>query len=143
MSKENVEVVRRAVAAVNAGDVDRLLTLVDAEIEFRSPMEQRTYRGIAGIVRYANDREAFVVMLFNFTPVPRQDYRIGVPAAGWYAELLNSDSEIYGGSNIGNGGGVATEPVAAHGFDHSLRLTVPPHAQGWPSRSYTAKLFEK
>jgi ketosteroid isomerase-like protein len=55
MSQENVEIVRRAVAAVNAGDVDRLLTLVDAEIEFRSPMEQMTYRGIAGIVRYAND----------------------------------------------------------------------------------------
>jgi 1,4-alpha-glucan branching enzyme len=81
---------------------------------------------VVSIVRYANDRDAFVVMLFNFTPVPRHDYRIGVPAAGWYAELLNSDSEIYGGSNIGNGGGVATEPVAAHGFDHSLRLTVPP-----------------
>ena len=64
----------------------------------------------------------FVVMLFNFTPVPRSDYRIGVPAAGYYAELLNSDSAIYGGSNVGNGGGVASEPIPAHGFEQSIAL---------------------
>ncbi len=60
------------------------------------------------------------------SPVPRLEYRIGVPDAGWYAEVLNSDAAVYGGGNVGNGGGVATEPVAAHGFDQSLRLTVPP-----------------
>jgi 1,4-alpha-glucan branching enzyme len=65
-------------------------------------------------------------MVFNFTPVPRAQYRIGVPEAGHYAELLNSDAAMYGGGNVGNGGGVDTEPVAAHGFDQSLRLTVPP-----------------
>jgi 1,4-alpha-glucan branching enzyme len=53
-------------------------------------------------------------------------YRIGVPEPGHYAELLNSDSSIYGGSNIGNGGGVHAESVAAHGFQQSVRLTVPP-----------------
>ncbi len=81
---------------------------------------------VVSIVRYARDRQDFVVMLFNFTPVPRLEYRIGVPDAGWYAEVLNSDAAVYGGGNVGNGGGVATEPVAAHGFDQSLRLTVPP-----------------
>ena len=65
-------------------------------------------------------------MVFNFTPVPRVDYRIGVPAPGFYRELMNSDAAIYGGSDVGNGGGVGTEPIPAHGFFHSLRLTLPP-----------------
>ncbi len=65
-------------------------------------------------------------MVFNFTPVPRPEYRIGVPEGGHYTELLNSDAGLYGGGNVGNGGGVASEPIAAHGFDQSLRLAVPP-----------------
>jgi 1,4-alpha-glucan branching enzyme len=81
---------------------------------------------VVSIVRYAKSRADFVVMVFNFTPVPRMEYRIGVPEPGWYAELLNSDAEVFGGGNVGNGGGVATEPIAAHGFDQSLRLVVPP-----------------
>jgi 1,4-alpha-glucan branching enzyme len=83
---------------------------------------------VVSFVRYARDKGDFVVMLFNFTPVPRAEYRIGVPQPGWYAELLNSDSTTYGGSNVGNGGGVASEPVPAHGFDQSVRLLVPPLA---------------
>jgi len=78
------------------------------------------------MIRYAHDRLNFIVMVFNFTPVPRYDYRIGVPAPGRYVEILNSDSEMYGGSNVGNAGVVATEPVATHGFGQSVRLTVPP-----------------
>jgi 1,4-alpha-glucan branching enzyme len=81
---------------------------------------------VVSIVRYARDRRDFLVMVFNFTPVPRAAYRIGVPESGYYAELLNSDSTIYGGSNAGNGGGTWSEPVASHGFDQSLRLMVPP-----------------
>jgi 1,4-alpha-glucan branching enzyme len=81
---------------------------------------------VVSLVRYAADPASFVVMLFNFTPVPRYRYRIGVPEPGWYAELMNSDSWLYGGSNVGNGGGVATEAIPAHGFDQSLCLTVPP-----------------
>jgi 1,4-alpha-glucan branching enzyme len=81
---------------------------------------------IVSLVRYARDSRDFVVMLFNFTPVPRAGYRIGVPAAGYYGELLNSDSAHFGGSNLGNGGGVHSEPISAHGFDQSLGLTVPP-----------------
>jgi 1,4-alpha-glucan branching enzyme len=81
---------------------------------------------VLSLVRFAKDRRDFVVMLFNFTPVPRGDYRIGVPEPGWYDELLNSDAAVYGGSNSGNGGGVHSEPIADHGFDQSLRLLVPP-----------------
>jgi 1,4-alpha-glucan branching enzyme len=81
---------------------------------------------VVSMVRYAHDRLNFIVMVFNFTPVPRHDYRIGVPGPGRYVEILNSDSDVYGGGNVGNGGGVDTDPVPTHGFAQSLRLTVPP-----------------
>ena len=81
---------------------------------------------VISVVRYARDRRDFIVMVFNFTPVPRASYRIGVPDAGYYVETLNSDAAVFGGSNVGNAGGAWTEPVAAHGFDHSLSLMVPP-----------------
>ena len=68
----------------------------------------------------------FVVAILNFTPVPRDGYRIGVPLAGEYHELINSDSEAYGGSNVGNAGVATTEPIASHGHNDSLRLNLPP-----------------
>jgi 1,4-alpha-glucan branching enzyme len=83
---------------------------------------------VVSFVRYARNPSDFVVMLLNFTPVPRRDYRIGVPAPGYYVERLNSDSALFGGGNLGNGGGVNTEPIATHGFDQSLALIVPPLA---------------
>ena len=81
---------------------------------------------VVSMIRRARDPWDFTVMVTNFTPVPRPDYRIGVPEAGWYRELLNSDSEIYGGSSMGNAGGAQAERVPAHGFDHSIPLIVPP-----------------
>jgi 1,4-alpha-glucan branching enzyme len=66
------------------------------------------------------------VCIFNLTPVVRHGYKIGVPEADHYGERLNSDSELYGGSNVGNEGLVRTEPVPLHGFSHSLSLTLPP-----------------
>jgi 1,4-alpha-glucan branching enzyme len=81
---------------------------------------------VVSMARFARDRRDCIVMVFNFTPVPRLGYRIGVPEPGHYAEILNSDSGIYGGSNVGNLGGVATEPMASHGFAQSITLTVPP-----------------
>jgi 1,4-alpha-glucan branching enzyme len=81
---------------------------------------------VVSFVRRAKDPDDFLVMVVNFTPVPRQDYRIGVPAPGGYAELLNSDAEVYGGSNVGNGGWVNTEPIESHGQPQSLSLTLPP-----------------
>jgi 1,4-alpha-glucan branching enzyme len=67
-----------------------------------------------------------LVAIVNFTPIPRYGYRIGVPRGAAYREVLNSDAEVYGGSNLGNFGEVTTVSVAAHGFDQSLALTVPP-----------------
>jgi len=81
---------------------------------------------VVSTIRYAKQHDDFLVMVFNFTPVPRHEYRIGVPSPGRYVELLNSDAGVFGGSNVGNDGSVTAEPVAAHGFDHSLPLTVPP-----------------
>jgi 1,4-alpha-glucan branching enzyme len=81
---------------------------------------------VVSFIRRAKDGIDYLVAIVNFTPVPRHGYLIGVPSAGAYIELLNSDAESYGGSNIGNGGTVLTEPIAAHGYDQSLRLTLPP-----------------
>jgi 1,4-alpha-glucan branching enzyme len=67
-----------------------------------------------------------IVFVCNFTPVPREGYRLGVPHPGFYRELLNSDAEMYGGSNVGNAGGRATEPVPAHERPHSVCLDLPP-----------------
>ncbi len=68
----------------------------------------------------------FVVVILNFTPVPRENYRIGLPVAGRYRELFNSDSEYYGGANIGNTGEITTEPTPWMGHNHSLTLILPP-----------------
>jgi 1,4-alpha-glucan branching enzyme len=67
-----------------------------------------------------------LVFVFNFTPVPRQEYRIGVPRAGAWRELLNSDAGEYGGSGVGNAGRVESEPVPEHGRADSVVLTIPP-----------------
>jgi 1,4-alpha-glucan branching enzyme len=69
-----------------------------------------------------------VLAVFNFTPVPRHDYRIGVPRGGRWEEALNSDAADYGGSGVGNMGGVEAEAVEQHGRPWSLRLTLPPLA---------------
>ena len=74
----------------------------------------------------APDTPASLIAIVNFTPVPRREYRLGVPAAGRYRELLNSDAEAYGGSNMGNEGGVEAEEIATHNHRYSISLTVPP-----------------
>jgi 1,4-alpha-glucan branching enzyme len=81
---------------------------------------------VVSLIRRARDPHDFTVMVVNFTPVPRPGYRIGVPEAGWYREVLNSDAAIYGGSNMGNSGGVPTDPIPDHGYEQSISLTVPP-----------------
>jgi 1,4-alpha-glucan branching enzyme len=87
---------------------------------------QDNENSVISMIRRARDPQDFTVMIANFTPVARPAYRVGVPEWGWYRELLNSDSEQYGGGNVGNGGGVHAEPIPAHGFDQSISLTVPP-----------------
>jgi 1,4-alpha-glucan branching enzyme len=83
---------------------------------------------VVSFVRRSRQGDRLAVALVNFTPVPREGYRIGVPYRGEWVEMLNSDGQAYGGSNVGNGGGVATEPVPSHGHADSLRLTLPPMA---------------
>ena len=71
--------------------------------------------------------ETFLIVVVNFTPVPREGYRIGVPQAGAYREIFNSDSAHYGGSNMGNGAGpLVSEDTAWMNRPHSLTLTLPP-----------------
>jgi 1,4-alpha-glucan branching enzyme len=70
----------------------------------------------------------FLVILVNATPVPRADYRIGVPQPGFYSEILNSDAETYGGSNKGNFGGAWAHHQGWQGHNHSLLLQLPPLA---------------
>jgi 1,4-alpha-glucan branching enzyme len=77
-------------------------------------------------VRRAKDREEFVIVICNCTPVVREDYRLGVPTAGFYRELLNTDATAYGGSNVGNYGGVPSESIPWLDHANSLRLTLPP-----------------
>jgi len=69
-----------------------------------------------------------VLVVCNFTPVPRPDYAVGVPQAGYWRELLNSDARHYGGSGLGNLGGRHSEPQPVHGRPHRLVLTLPPLA---------------
>ena len=71
---------------------------------------------------------SFVIIVLNFTPVLRNSYRIGVPVAGQYSELFNSDAACYGGSNQGNGAGVSTESIAWMNQNQSIVITLPPLA---------------
>jgi 1,4-alpha-glucan branching enzyme len=70
--------------------------------------------------------EDFIACAFNFTPVPRLEYRLGVPRAGFWQELLNSDAADYGGSGMGNLGGVEAREEPWHGRPWSLTIGLPP-----------------
>ena len=83
-------------------------------------------QSVVSFLRRAREPEKFVVVVCNFTPIVRNDFRVGVPAAHGYRELLNSDSQFYGGSNVGNAGFVQCETTPAHGFPCSIRLALPP-----------------
>ena len=69
-----------------------------------------------------------LIFAINATPVPREGYRIGVPTDGFYEEILNTDAETYGGSNIGNMGGVPSQNWPWQGREHSLQINLPPLA---------------
>jgi len=83
---------------------------------------------VVSFVRRARDPGDFVLVVCNFTPVPRHVYRIGVQRPGYYRELINSDATEYGGSNFGNAGGAWAEPTPWQGQPHSFALTLPPLA---------------
>ncbi|HKW89047.1 MAG TPA: 1,4-alpha-glucan branching protein GlgB [Candidatus Acidoferrales bacterium] len=83
---------------------------------------------VLAFLRRARKADHFVVAVCNFTPVTREDYRVGVPEAGYYREILNTDSSHYGGGDVGNKGGVRAEPVPWNGRPYSLKLRLPPLA---------------
>jgi 1,4-alpha-glucan branching enzyme len=88
-------------------------------------------QSVLSYVRFAKGGKSMVVCLINATPVIRQGYRIGVPREGFYREVINTDAEPYGGSGVGNLGGVKTAPIPSHGFEQSVVLTLPPLATIW------------
>ncbi|HMA31148.1 MAG TPA: 1,4-alpha-glucan branching protein GlgB [Casimicrobiaceae bacterium] len=81
---------------------------------------------VLSFLRKGNDARGLVLAVCNFTPVPRRNYVLGVPRAGVWREALNSDATLYGGSGIGNFGGVEAAPLPAHGRLHSITVTLPP-----------------
>ncbi len=81
---------------------------------------------IISFIRRGKDPEDYVVVVCNFTPTPQMGYRIGMPEACGYREIFNSDSEMFGGSNLGNGGYLQAELTASHGRPASALVTIPP-----------------
>ncbi len=76
--------------------------------------------------RFSKNTEESLVIVMNMTPVPREGYCVGVPKAGFYKELLNSDASLYGGTDVGNAGGVKSKKGSMHGMEQSIELTLPP-----------------
>ena len=83
---------------------------------------------IISFLRRAEDPKDFLLIACNFTPVGRQGYEIGVPEEGFYEEILNTDSELFGGTNTGNGGLVSSRPKPRHNRPNSIAVTLPPLA---------------
>ena len=93
---------------------------------FRWIIGDDTASCVAAFLRRTCDNRETVLVVCNLTPAPRETYRIGVPAPGYYREIFNSDSQWYGGSGSGNKGGVYSRQVSSHGFADSITIIVPP-----------------
>jgi 1,4-alpha-glucan branching enzyme len=87
-----------------------------------------TQNSVFVYARFGAEGDAPIVVLLNMTPEPRFDYAIGLPRAGRWEEILNSDADRYGGGNIGNGGSIEAIAAPAHGQQASARVTLPPLA---------------
>ena len=85
-------------------------------------------QSMLSFLRKAKSSEEVIAAIFNLTPVPRHNYRVGVPRGGVWKEILNSDSKDYGGTDFGNLGSAEAQPIATHGRPYSLNLIVPPLA---------------
>ncbi|MDH4222028.1 MAG: 1,4-alpha-glucan branching protein GlgB [candidate division Zixibacteria bacterium] len=81
---------------------------------------------IISFTRKGSSTKELILVVCNFTPVPRINYRVGVPCGGFWQEVLNSDARDYGGSGHGNYGGIKASSLPSHGMPHSLSLTLPP-----------------
>jgi len=83
---------------------------------------------VIAYLRHTTSKSRFALVVLNLTPVPRFNYRIGLPLGGKWIEVLNSDSDLYGGSNLGNFGAVTAEPTPWHNQPYSAEFTLPPLA---------------
>jgi 1,4-alpha-glucan branching enzyme len=126
---------RHARVALLVGELNRLyrdhpaLARGDADARGFEWLEvDNADQSVLAFARLGDPGDPPIVAVFNFTPVPRHDHRIGVPWAGYYRELLNTDALAFGGSGLGNAGGVFSSPTPWHGRPHSLSLTLPPLA---------------
>ncbi|WP_146563068.1 1,4-alpha-glucan branching protein GlgB [Posidoniimonas corsicana] len=81
---------------------------------------------VLAYLRKAKDPKDYLLVCSNFTPVPRQGYKLGVPEAVWFEEISNSDSTYFGGSDVGNDGGIQAVPMESHGRPASLEISLPP-----------------
>jgi 1,4-alpha-glucan branching enzyme len=87
-----------------------------------------TDHSVISFVRTGRATDGMLLVVCNFTPVVRHNYRLGAPRGGFWQEVLNSDAEYYGGGGQGHFGGVDASPVSSHGHFHSLNVTLPPLA---------------
>lgn len=117
------------------GDLNRLYQKEPSlhEVDFHyQGFEWIDFQDNAGSVisfeRRSREHREWLLAVCNFTPVPRSNYRVGVPSPGNFKEILNSDASVYGGSNLGNLGGNSADPLPMHGRPFSLNLTLPPLA---------------
>ena len=85
-------------------------------------------QSIISFIRKGENHAPPIIVIANFTPIPRQSYRIGLPQPGTYQELLNSDSAKYGGGHLGNQGAITAEEIPWQGQPYSAELTLPPLA---------------
>ena len=83
-------------------------------------------KSLISFTRRGRSTDDIVLVVCNFTPVPRENYRLGVPRGGYWKEVLNSDAAEYWGQGFGNMGGVEAAPVPSHGLPHTLVMTLPP-----------------
>jgi 1,4-alpha-glucan branching enzyme len=114
-------------------DLNHLYRIESAlyELDFRQEgfewMDFHDWEGsIVSFLRRGKSTKDIFLVVCNFTPVPRYNYRMGIPRGGFWREVLNSDAMIYGGSGYGNFGGMEATSVPSHGRHHSLSLTLPP-----------------
>lgn len=114
-------------------DLNRLYS--ESEALHSSDVTESGFRWIVGddqtnsvlaFIRQTVDSNKQILVVCNLTPVPHDSYRIGVPSGGFYKEILNTDGDWYGGSGVGNAGGVYSTPVASHGEEQSVQVRVPP-----------------
>jgi 1,4-alpha-glucan branching enzyme len=117
------------------GDLNRIYRMEPALFErdslpggFRWVIGDDTANSVFAFLRYGEDERRLILVVCNMTPVPRSGYAIGVPRRGFWRELLNTDAAVYGGSNLGNAGGVTAINRRVHGEAQALVLTLPPLA---------------